>query len=227
MADRRSLPLWLIITPIALTVAVAVAAVALLFAQDPSRSAPLPEPVSAQATADDPIQAQTPAPLQLSNADVSYLNAVRSHAAFSSITDETLFNWARTICSQLKSGSDTVSVAPELFQASHADKTALIGAAFLSYCPTSSAGAPGGAPARSSGSSSDGTYLVGSDIAPGTYTTPGSPSGGQCYWKRLRNLNNDNHSIAGNDLFNGPGVVQVHGDDAAVKFSQGCAWTKK
>ncbi|MGV7852305.1 hypothetical protein PJM29_29475, partial [Mycobacterium kansasii] len=33
----------------------------------------------------------------------------------------------------------------------------------------------------------DGTYTVGADIAPGTYSSAGPVGNGTCYWKRLGN----------------------------------------
>lgn len=83
------------------------------------------------------------------------------------------------------------------------------------------------APTLPPGSYGDGTYIVGSDLQPGTYTTPGAPHGDSCYWERKRDLNGTIHSIAANDLFHGPGVVSVQPDDAAVQFKDGCIWTKK
>jgi hypothetical protein len=48
-----------------------------------------------------------------------------------------------------------------------------------------------------------GTYLVGTDMEPGTYRSAGSETG--CYWARQRN---DAGDIIANDLVNGPGPAR-------------------
>lgn len=72
-----------------------------------------------------------------------------------------------------------------------------------------------------------GTYLVGTDIQPGTYKTAG-PSGrtGLCYWERSSGSSGDAGSIIANDALTGQGVVTIKKSDAVFK-SQGCQmWTK-
>jgi hypothetical protein len=54
--------------------------------------------------------------------------------------------------------------------------------------------------------SSGGTYSVGSDIVPGTYSSAGPAGSGRCYWKRLTGPNG-NH-IIDNALSSKPQVVQ-------------------
>ena len=48
-----------------------------------------------------------------------------------------------------------------------------------------------------------GTYLVGTDMEPGSYKSVGTDRG--CYWARLRN---DAGDIIANDLVNGPGPAR-------------------
>lgn len=69
-----------------------------------------------------------------------------------------------------------------------------------------------------------GTYLVGKDIAPGTYRTR---SGGQgCFWERLKGVDGSDAAIIAREYNDGPAVVQIKGRDAAFR-SQGCArWTQ-
>jgi hypothetical protein len=62
----------------------------------------------------------------------------------------------------------------------------------------------------------DGTYLVGTDILPGTYRTPG---GSQCYWARLRSL--DTSDIINNNNSSGPQVVEILATDRAF-LTQNC-----
>jgi hypothetical protein len=67
----------------------------------------------------------------------------------------------------------------------------------------------------------DGTYLVGSDIAAGSYVAPGS-SGGDCYWARLKPGSND---IIDNYI--GAGQVRVTVYSGELFNTQGCGtWHK-
>jgi hypothetical protein len=62
-----------------------------------------------------------------------------------------------------------------------------------------------------------GTFLVGSDIAPGTYRAAASPG---CYWARLSSL--DTSDIVDNDNADGPVVVEILSSDKAFQASD-CA----
>ncbi|WP_409957340.1 Ig-like domain-containing protein [Gemmatimonas sp.] len=70
---------------------------------------------------------------------------------------------------------------------------------------------------------SDGMYLVGVDIEPGTWRTPGSNA--LCYWARLRNINGSNDIIA-NNLNEGPAIMTVLPTDVAVDVSDCGTWTR-
>ncbi|MGZ4585506.1 MAG: hypothetical protein ACXVYI_14380 [Mycobacterium sp.] len=63
----------------------------------------------------------------------------------------------------------------------------------------------------------DGTYAVGSDIAPGIYTTAGPVGGGACYWKRT----GSDGAVIDNSLTKKSQVVQIEPTDKAFK-SSGC-----
>lgn len=87
-----------------------------------------------------------------------------------------------------------------------------------------SAPAPVGPPATSFG---DGTYSVGTDIAPGTYHTTGptanSPMG--CYWARSSDNSGNTSSIIANNLGHGPATVTISPADASFQ-TDGCnRWT--
>jgi hypothetical protein len=70
----------------------------------------------------------------------------------------------------------------------------------------------------------DGTFVVGTDIAPGIYSSPGPVSGGTCYWKRLNSLSGTD--IIDNALSLKPQVVQIDATDKAFK-TDGCQpWQK-
>lgn len=73
------------------------------------------------------------------------------------------------------------------------------------------------APAGPSGSiTSDGTFLVGADIKPGTYKTAG---GQMCYWARLSDLSGS--GIIDNGVGAGQQVVTVAASDKAFE-TRGC-----
>jgi hypothetical protein len=84
--------------------------------------------------------------------------------------------------------------------------------------------APGAAPAGGPKTSitTDGTFVVGTDIAPGTYASAGPVGDGTCYWKRMSNAASDN--IIDNALSKKPQIVQIDPTDAKFK-TDGCqAW---
>lgn len=66
----------------------------------------------------------------------------------------------------------------------------------------------------------DGTYLVGTDIYPGVYRTPG---GSSCYWARLSSL--DTSDIIDNNNSSGPQVIEILPTDRAFLTERCQAWT--
>ena len=64
----------------------------------------------------------------------------------------------------------------------------------------------------------DGTFAVGTDIAPGTYSTAGHVANGTCYWKRL---GNPDGNLIDNAMSKKPQVVQIDATDKAFK-TDGC-----
>jgi hypothetical protein len=70
----------------------------------------------------------------------------------------------------------------------------------------------------------DGTYSVGTNIVPGTYSSAGPVGNGRCYWKRLSGPNGSD--IIDNALSTKPRVVQIAPSDTAFK-TDGCQpWQK-
>ena len=67
----------------------------------------------------------------------------------------------------------------------------------------------------------DGTYAVGSDIAPGTYSSAGPGDNGTCYWKRL---GNPDGNLIDNALSKKPQVVQIDPTDKSFKTSDCQPW---
>ncbi|MCV7242026.1 hypothetical protein H7J83_04585 [Mycobacterium mantenii] len=81
--------------------------------------------------------------------------------------------------------------------------------------------APGASPAPAGPKTSidkDGIYAVGSDIAPGIYSSGGPVGDGTCYWKRT---GNPDGALIDNAMSKKPQVVQIDPGDKAFKTS-GC-----
>jgi hypothetical protein len=67
----------------------------------------------------------------------------------------------------------------------------------------------------------DGTYAVGTDVAPGVYQSAGPVEGGACYWKRV---NGD--GIVANAMTKKPQTVQIEDGDTAFTTSECQEWQK-
>ncbi|MDP7701857.1 hypothetical protein [Mycobacterium sp. TY815] len=81
--------------------------------------------------------------------------------------------------------------------------------------------APAGAPAAGSPKTTidhDGIFTVGTDIAPGTYSTAGPVGTGTCYWKRT---GNPDGALIDNAMSKKPQIVQIEPTDKTFKTS-GC-----
>jgi len=71
----------------------------------------------------------------------------------------------------------------------------------------------------------DGTFAVGTDIAPGTYTSAGPLGNGTCYWKRL-GAGDDGKQLLDNAMSKKPQVVRIDPTDKTFK-TDGCQpWQK-
>lgn len=81
--------------------------------------------------------------------------------------------------------------------------------------------APTGTPAAGAPKTTidhDGIYNVGTDIAPGTYSTAGPVGTGTCYWKRT---GNPDGALIDNAMTKKPQIVQIEPSDKTFKTS-GC-----
>ncbi|MBO0915922.1 hypothetical protein J1C73_16880 [Streptomyces laculatispora] len=58
--------------------------------------------------------------------------------------------------------------------------------------------------------SGDGEYLVGEDIAAGTYKTAGGDGSFGCYWARLKDASGEFDAIIANNNLDGPGRVTLN-----------------
>ncbi|WP_020112212.1 hypothetical protein [Rhodococcus sp. 114MFTsu3.1] len=103
-----------------------------------------------------------------------------------------------------------------LFAAAAVVGTALLGAGVASAAPATSFG--------------NGTWAVGSDIAPGTYVSSGSLDEYGCYWERASSFDGDFDSIITNDFISpesGQAVVTIKSSDVAFTSSFCGTWTLK
>ncbi|GAE30494.1 hypothetical protein [Halalkalibacter hemicellulosilyticus] len=68
---------------------------------------------------------------------------------------------------------------------------------------------------------SDGMFLVGKDIEPGTYRSDGSG-----YWARLNSFSGNLDSIIANDNYEGSAIVEISENDLGFESFGGGNWTK-
>lgn len=69
----------------------------------------------------------------------------------------------------------------------------------------------------------DGTYVVGTDIQPGTYR---SVNNSECYWARLNDTSGSVDSIVANDNVTGQAVVTISSSDKAFESERCSQWIK-
>lgn len=83
---------------------------------------------------------------------------------------------------------------------------------------------PPGTPTTING---DGQFVVGTDIAPGTYRTAGVAQGKlTCFWERQKDLLGTGDSILANASGQGPATVTIPNSDAAFKTTGCQPWTR-
>ncbi|MBV8930303.1 MAG: hypothetical protein JO152_14370 [Mycobacteriaceae bacterium] len=107
--------------------------------------------------------------------------------------------------------------------------TATVAAALLLASGGSGAGVanadpPAPPPAPKTTIDHDGTFQVGTDIVPGTYTSAGPAGSGTCYWKRAGGA--DGTETIDNAISKKPQAVQIDATDKSFK-TDGCQpWQK-
>ena len=67
---------------------------------------------------------------------------------------------------------------------------------------------------------SEGTFIVGTDLAPGTYQSSSSVSG--CYWARLSGFSGALDDIIANDFTDAPAIVTISPTDVGFQTNDGC-----
>ncbi len=70
---------------------------------------------------------------------------------------------------------------------------------------------------------SDGMYIVGTDIKPGTYKSSGQSG---CYYARLSGFSGDLGDIIANDNTDNPAIVTIASDDKGFQSSNCGTWTR-
>jgi len=80
---------------------------------------------------------------------------------------------------------------------------------------------PAPAPGPKTSFDGNGTFAVGTDIVPGTYSSPGPVEGQACYWKRV-----SGDKIVDNAMSKKPQIVQIDASDTSFKTSDCQNWQK-
>jgi hypothetical protein len=86
--------------------------------------------------------------------------------------------------------------------------------------------APPALPAGLATTLGEGRFVVGTDIAPGTYRTTGPSGRLDCYWERLKDTSGGTDSIIANNLGRGPATVTIDNSDGAFQTRWCNTWTK-
>jgi hypothetical protein len=89
--------------------------------------------------------------------------------------------------------------------------------------------APAGPPAPRPGLATtfgEGRFVIGTDIAPGTYRTTGPSGRLDCYWERLKDTHGGTDSIIANNLGRDPATVTIDKSDGAFQTRWCSTWTK-
>ena len=80
---------------------------------------------------------------------------------------------------------------------------------------------PGPPPGPTTSINGSGTYTVGTDIAPGTYSSAGPVENNACYWKRI-----SGDKIIDNAMSKQPQIVQIEASDTSFETSDCQPWQK-
>ncbi|WP_018180118.1 hypothetical protein [Jongsikchunia kroppenstedtii] len=129
---------------------------------------------------------------------------------------------AAGMSSSKKSASNTQTVTVQAQPTTETQTTTITASTTTTTSSGTSSSATSSAASGPRTSFGDGTWMVGSGIEPGTYSTDG---GDGCYWARLGGLSGATDDILANDNASGPATVTISGTDAAFQ-SQDCGtWT--
>lgn len=208
-----------VVTPAALVVLLLVLIGLVSFTQDrPVTPAP-----TAQRTTD---------PGQQLLADLAYVGIVPTNPA-------NMIELGHKVCAGFDAGATywqiTASLTAGGYTAEQASKVIAVSAADM--CPryTSAVDAaltPAAVPVQAAATApayplnqiTEGTYLVGSEVAPGQYVTEGASI---CYWEREKNTEGGFQAIIANGNAQGHTTVTIKGGDKAFKVTGSCTFTKR
>jgi len=185
--------------------------------QAPVTRVPVPRPPALILDSTDPPKPKTTGPVT-SFGDGTYVVGTDIVAGTYKTNPSSQCYWARIrgtdesdiLSNHLASGPTTVTISSSdgAFVSNRCGQWTKTDASLLPNAPLTSFG--------------DGTYVVGTDIEPGTYKA--TPSG-QCYWARLSSTADESDIIA-NHLASGPTTVTISNTDAAFLTNRCGAWTK-
>lgn len=212
------------VTPAALVVLLLALIALASFTQDrPVTPNSAAAPVSTTATAD---------PGQQLLADLAYVGIVPTAPA-------NMIELGHKVCAGFDAGATywqvTASLTAGGYTAEQASKVIAVSAADM--CPRYTSAvdaaltpvavpvqAAATAPAYPLNQITEGTYLVGSEVAPGQYVTEGASI---CYWEREKNTEGGFQAIIANGNAQGHTTVTIKGGDKAFKVTGSCTFTKR
>jgi hypothetical protein len=199
-------------------------------------SAPVPAP--------GPVAAPAPAEPALTGTDAAFITELTTAASSFGAQDPAragqLVSAAKTDCGYLRTnGIGRIGAVAQNVTAqggySLAESMTFALLAVKHFCPevnnqpatTTPVAAPVVVADTPPNTFSDGTYLVGTDMPAGNYTTDGTGStSGSCYWSRNKNDGGSAGNIIKNNVGAGPGRYTAQKGEIVI-LSLGCTWTKK
>ena len=94
-------------------------------------------------------------------------------------------------------------------------------AAGVAHADPAPAPGPAPGPAAKTTIDANGTFKVGTDIAPGTYSSAGPITDGVCSWKR-----SNGEGVVDNAMTKKPQIIQIDATDTSFKTSDCQPWQK-
>ncbi|ONH31418.1 hypothetical protein [Pseudofrankia asymbiotica] len=162
----------------------------------------------------------------------------KQYPQFVSTDDATIDETGANVCRVTRDSNlgTVVSAVQDSLHMSRNEAVDFVYAVAIAYCPEvprpdiapllSTTPTPPVAPPAPATTITPGTWLVGSNIQPGTYetTTASTAITDSCYWARLSGTSGDSDEILANGNVQGHGIVTIKPTDNA--FQTRCTWTK-
>ncbi len=144
--------------------------------------------------------------------------AIGRQKAADKVTIDSLTNDVDTLNGKVQTATDQAKAKA---QADYAAKLAAVKAREDAVAKREAAVGTAETQATANTISGDGTFVVGTDVKPGTYRTA-APTSGNCYWARLSDLGGGgSDSIIANNNSAGPSVVTIRSGDRGFETA-GC-----